>query len=214
MHGISERRPVIPAGQVGLDRLQLGVAGSQHRPVVRVGRGQGGLLEALGKQPALVGQGPGVPAPPGPAVAQQELAQPMPGPGPVLDHVSAGPAQVADRFLLDGRDPDGDQFSGPVQPGQPPAVPPVGLDLVAGGLGDQRRGDHLAAHPHAVQQPGQLIAGRAGLVAGSQQPGLGKAPTSLRTEASSWLIRSTSGPSRSWARIATEMVSLWTSKPR
>jgi hypothetical protein len=51
----------------------------------------------------------------------------MPGAGAVLDHVGAGPAQVADRFFLDGRDPDGDQFPGPVQPSQPPAVPPVGL---------------------------------------------------------------------------------------
>jgi hypothetical protein len=40
--------------------------------------------------------------------------------------------------------------------------------LVAGRPGDQRRRDHLAAHVHAVQQPGQLEAGRAGLVAGSQ----------------------------------------------
>jgi hypothetical protein len=57
-----------------------------------------------------------------------------------------------------------------MQPGQPAAVPPVGLDLVARCPRDQRRGDHLAADPHAVQQPGQLEAGRAGLVAGSQSP--------------------------------------------
>jgi hypothetical protein len=80
--------------------------------------------------------------------------------GPVLDHVGAGPAQVPHRFFLDGRDPDRHQFSGPVQPRQPPAVPTVGLDLIAGRLGDQRRRDHLAAHLHAVQQPGQLEAGR------------------------------------------------------
>jgi hypothetical protein len=30
---------------------------------------------------------------------------------------------------------DGDQLAGAVQPGQPPAVAPVGLDLVAGALG-------------------------------------------------------------------------------
>jgi hypothetical protein len=138
VHGVGERRPVIPDGQVGLDRLQLGVAGSQHRPVVRIGRGQGGLRKALPQQPALVGQGPGIPAPPDPAVTQQELAQPMPGAGAVLDHVGTGPAQVADRFFLDGRDPDGDQFPGPVQPSQASAVSPVGLDPVAWGLGDQR----------------------------------------------------------------------------
>jgi hypothetical protein len=43
--------------------------------------------------------------------------------------------------------------------------------LVAGRLGDQRRRDHLAAHVHAVQQPGQLEPGRAGLIAGSQPAG-------------------------------------------
>jgi hypothetical protein len=40
--------------------------------------------------------------------------------------------------------------------------------LVARRFGDERRRDHLAADLHAVQQPGQLKAGRAGLVAGSQ----------------------------------------------
>ena len=37
---------------------------------------------------------------------------------------------------------------------------------------------------------------------------------SLRIDASLWGIRSTTGPSSSGARIATEMVSLWTSSPR
>jgi hypothetical protein len=55
-HRVGERRSVVPAGQVGPDRLQLGVAASQHRPVVGVGCGQGGLLKVLLKQPALVGQ--------------------------------------------------------------------------------------------------------------------------------------------------------------
>jgi hypothetical protein len=39
------------------------------------------------------------------------------------------------------------------------------------------------------------------------QPGIGKAANGLRTDASSWAIRSTSGPPRSGARTATEMVS-------
>jgi hypothetical protein len=91
-HRVGERRSVVPAGQVGPDRLQLGVAASQHRPVVGVGCGQGGLLKVLLKQPAL-----------GPAVAQQEPAQPVPGAGAVDDHVGAGLAQIPDRFFLDGR---------------------------------------------------------------------------------------------------------------
>jgi hypothetical protein len=55
VHRVGERCPVVPTGQVGLDRGQLRVAGVQHRPVVRVGRGQGGLVEVLRQQPALVG---------------------------------------------------------------------------------------------------------------------------------------------------------------
>ncbi len=56
--------------------------------------------------------------------------------------------------------------------GEPRAVAGVGLDLVAWRFGDQCGGDHLAADPHAGKQPGQLEAGRAGLVAGSQPAGI------------------------------------------
>jgi hypothetical protein len=43
---------VVPAGQVGLDGSQLGVTNLEHGPVVRMGGGQRGLVEALGQQPA------------------------------------------------------------------------------------------------------------------------------------------------------------------
>jgi excisionase family DNA binding protein len=59
----------------------------------------------------------------------------MPSPGAVLDHVGPGPAQIPHRLLGHGRDADGDQFPGPVQPGQPPAVPTVGLGPCRQGLG-------------------------------------------------------------------------------
>jgi hypothetical protein len=71
----------------------------------------------------------------------------MAGPHAVLDHVAPGAAQVPHRLLGPGGDADGDQLGGPVQPGQPPAVTAVSLDPVAGGLGDQRGRDHLAADP-------------------------------------------------------------------
>src|SRR4029453_13859442 len=77
--------------------------------------------------------------------------------------------------LLDGWDAAADPLPGAVQPAQPPAIPPVGLDLVTRRLGDQRRGDHLAAHVQAVQQPGQLEAGRSGLLAGSRGAGVAEA---------------------------------------
>ena len=108
-------------------------------------------------------------------MAQQEFPQPVARTGEVFHHVASGAAKIPDGLLLDGWDADADQLAGAVQPGQPPAIPPVGLDLVARRLGDQRRGDHLAAHVQAVQQPGQLEAGRSGLVAGSQAAGVAEA---------------------------------------
>src|SRR5215217_7983162 len=44
---IFERWLPIPSGQVGLDGVQGGVAGRQGRPVVGVGRRQGGVVKAL-----------------------------------------------------------------------------------------------------------------------------------------------------------------------
>src|SRR5215217_3214931 len=108
-------------------------------------------------------------------MAQQEFPQPVARTGEVFHHVASSAAKIPDGLLLDGWDADADQLAGAVQPGQPPAIPPVGFDLVARRLGDQRRGDHLAAHVQAVEQPGQLEAGRSGLVAGSQAAGVAEA---------------------------------------
>jgi hypothetical protein len=81
-----------------LDRVQLGVAGLPHNPVVRGAASKGGLIELLGQQPALVRVGPGGgPAAPHAALAQQELAQPVPSAGAVSDHVGAGAAQIPHR---------------------------------------------------------------------------------------------------------------------
>jgi hypothetical protein len=93
------------------------------------------LVEPLGSQPRLVGVGPGRPATPGAAVAQQELAQPVPRPGEVFDHVGPSAAQIPHGLLVHGRDADTDQLAGAVQPGQSAAVTLVGLDLVAGRSG-------------------------------------------------------------------------------
>jgi hypothetical protein len=89
---------------------------------VGVGGGEGGVVKALAHQPPLVRVGPSAAT-----VAQQEPAQAKPGPGPVGQHVGPGPAQVPDGLLGHGRQSDRDQLAGPVQPGQPPAVAPVGL---------------------------------------------------------------------------------------
>jgi hypothetical protein len=46
-----ERWPVVPAGKVGLDRVQLRVAALQRRTVVRVGGLQRRFVELLAAQP-------------------------------------------------------------------------------------------------------------------------------------------------------------------
>jgi hypothetical protein len=89
-----------------------------------------GVVEVLGAQPALVLAGPAGPGAVDATVPQQEGLQPPAGAAAVIDQVGAGAAQVPDRLLGRGGDADTDQLAGAVQPGQPPAVAPVGLDLV------------------------------------------------------------------------------------
>jgi hypothetical protein len=140
--------------------------------------------------------------------------QAQPSPGPVGHQVGSGPAQVSDGLFGDGRHADGHQLAGAVQPGQPPAVAAVGLDPVPGGGGDQRGRDHRTANVHAVQQPGQLVTGGAGLVAGPQPSGIWELRQEPADRGSSLAIRSTSGVLRLGLRTATEIVSRCTSRPR
>ena len=165
-HGVGERRPVVPAGQVGGDCLQWCVAGVQHRPVVRVGRGRGGLLEALASsqrswsvsrrcRPARPGRGAAGTCPAGA------------GRGCGGDHVGTGPAQVPDRFFPHGGDADRHQLPGPVQPGQPAAVAPVGL-------GPCRRAPWGSATARSPGSPGAC-----GAAAGPAQGRSGRPPSRL-----------------------------------
>jgi hypothetical protein len=55
-----------------------------------------------------------------------------------------------------------------MQPRQTGRIPPIGLDPVAGTLGDQRRGDHNAFMPVRRQLTLNAIAARAGLIAQPQ----------------------------------------------
>jgi hypothetical protein len=87
------------------------------------------------------------------------------------------------------------------------------LTLSTGAMA-QRRRDHLAAHAHAVQQVGQLVACWASLVAGCQQLGIWEA---ANEPAHRCLIVGHPlhvGPVAVRAKIAAEKVSLWTFNPR
>jgi len=111
-----KRRPVAPAGKVGLHGIQLRVADLDHGQVVPERLGHGRLVEPLQPKPRLMLERPGRPAPPHPPVTQQELPQPIPRPGEIFHHVGSGAAQVPHRLLLDGGDADTDQLAGAVQP--------------------------------------------------------------------------------------------------
>lgn len=97
-------------------------------------------------------------------MTQQEAAEPLTGTAPLDHRVDPDPAQVPHRLLTLGRYPDRGQLPGPVQPGEPAGVPLVGLDPIAWGGGDQRRGDDLTVDTHRGEQPHQPVAGRPRLV--------------------------------------------------
>ena len=116
--------------------------------------------------------GPRRASPPHDTVTKEEPAEPVAGPGEILDHVTARATQVAHSLLGGRRDGDGSELTGPVQPGQSSGVAAVGLDPIARALGDQGGGHHVAAHPHRSEQALEVITGRARLVAGPDLLGL------------------------------------------
>ena len=103
---------VVQGPQVGVDRGDGGLAGGQGGPVVPERRRQGRVVEALLGDPGVMLERPVVAAAPHPGVAQQELAETVPGPGLVDHHVGAGPAQIAHRFLGRCRHPHRSQLPG------------------------------------------------------------------------------------------------------
>ena len=149
-------------------RGQLGLPDLQRGPVVPDRRRQRRLAVPLGGDPRPVRRGPVRRAPPDPPVPHQHRGQPLPRPLAVIQHHRARPRQVPHRLLRRAGYPYRRQLPRPAQPGQPPRVPLVRLDLVRAPLRDQRRRHHLARHPHRGQQPVQVITPRPGLIPGPQ----------------------------------------------
>jgi len=165
-HRAGQRFPARPGGQPGPGRGQFGFPRFQAAAVQREGLGQRRLIEDLAVHPRPVRVTPLLTTAPDAAVAQQRRVQLLLHPLAVIEQVPAGAHQVADRLLGRGWHPDRRQQPRPVGQRQAHRVPLIGLDPVRAALGDQRRGDHVAGHPHRGQQPVQLIAARAGLIAG------------------------------------------------
>jgi len=92
----------------------------------------------------------------------------------------ARPTEVADRFVVDGRHVDGREIPIAEQPRELDRVTPVGLDLVARFLRNQRRGDDLTREALAGQIPLQDVPARTRFVREHQVGCLGlQAPDQL-----------------------------------
>ena len=133
------------------------VAGSQHGPIVTVGGlpEPGSSKRCPARSHCSLLARPPLGVAPDPIVTQQELAQPMPSPGAVIDQVGPGPAQIPHRLLRLSRHPDRDQLPSPMQPSQPAStVTPIGLHPIPRRFGHQRRRDHLAANVHGGRAGG------------------------------------------------------------
>ncbi len=128
----------VDGGDLGVDRVQV----AEH--VLEGGLGER-VVEALSAQPRLMAQRPGFLALPVDAsVAQQLLADSVAGGGARPAQVVAAAHQVTQALLLGRRDP------------------------IARPHRRQRGSDDVARHPERDEQPVELVAARARLVADSQ----------------------------------------------
>ena len=127
------------------------------------GVGHGDLADVV-----EVGLGPVGLAGVGHAVAKHEAEELFLGAAARLDGVGAGAAEVADGLVGGGRDVDALEHAGAQQIGEFLGVFLVGLDLVAGLLGDLRGGDDDAVVAELDEPAGEDEAGGTGLVADAQ----------------------------------------------
>ena len=112
------------------------------------------LVELETGQPAAMQLGPGRPPIMAP-LAQQKPAELMACPGCTPRRAATVPDRASPRVRRH-REPTRPSLAGTMQPRQARGIPPIGLDPVAGALGDQRRVDPLntiAARPRLITEP-------------------------------------------------------------
>ncbi|GFG99567.1 hypothetical protein MHIP_00510 [Mycolicibacterium hippocampi] len=128
------------------------------------GRPGMGVIESLPPQPGFVDPGPGVPARVHPALAQQQLGQPVPHPHQIGAGVLAGPHQIAHRLHLSLGNRDRGYFAQPQKPGQVRGIAGIGLDPIPSRADQLRRCRDHAVDLGISQCPGQPEPRRPGLV--------------------------------------------------
>jgi hypothetical protein len=158
----SPRRPDLPQfGFESPESVDLFIDRAQRFLENNLLRGRG--TDDLREVPAMGG----VPVGPADVVqpeAEQEALQAQLG---VLERQPrriAGQTQVAEGFVLHGRDVDARQIARPEQPRELDRIAAVGLHFVAGLLRDQRGRDDVTVEPLAGQVAMQGVAAWSGLV--------------------------------------------------
>jgi hypothetical protein len=98
MGRFTERRRIAVGHETTLDPGEARVAARDGGAVVRERRRQRSIIETPPGQPSLVLERPVRSVTPYHRVTQQELGEPIPGPGQVLHHVAAEATQIPHRF--------------------------------------------------------------------------------------------------------------------
>jgi hypothetical protein len=112
----------------------------------------GVVLKFLLGEPSRMGFAPGAPTRKAAALAQEERGHLLAFCPEIPDGGVASTDQTADRLVHFIGNPDGGEFPGSQELCQAFGVAAVGLHVVAGPLGDQRRGDDVACLPK-IDQP-------------------------------------------------------------
>jgi hypothetical protein len=136
------------------------------------------LLESQSRHPSTVHQRPRRPIVVM-AMAQQESRELLTGLAQVANSRQTSAHEIADRLMSLIGNPDGGQFTGPMQLGQIDRVPPIRLDPISRFARDQRRSHDDAAMPGEGQLPLNPIAARSGLIT---EPKLAPAARQLRRQ--------------------------------
>ena len=174
-----ERRPTTAAqgslAAASSDRRIEGVAaaldGQDGPQRLLEGERQAALGEALLAEPAFVGLRPGLALPDEP-LTQQQLAKPVAGAHEVGPRVLAGAHEVAGALLGGARHAHRGELAEAQQLGQAQSVAAVGLDALAGRLGDLRGRRHQARDLRRRAGARQAEAGGARLVGDGERRAL------------------------------------------
>ena len=131
----------------------------------------------------------------------------------VADEVRPRPAEVPDRLFFGARDVDA-RLGWPERKRchEPPCVARVGLHLGPWGNGDEEGAITSQSPRDAAEQPGKVVAGRAGLVAEAHHDGSPSVAMKRLTEVSSGNNRSRTGTLAVRVRTAEVIESRWMSR--